>query len=101
MADENTTVEQSENTTANNELAAMVRRLAELEAENAKLRQSRSTAQHKVEIKEHKGARYVSTSGYTVPKCGEFGTTTRGLFIRVEAIDAVIRDLQLAKTMIK
>ena len=95
-------------TNANNVLAEMARKLAELEAknaqmeqENARLRQSKATAQRKVEIKENKGARYVVTSGYTVPKCGEFGTTSRGLFLRIEAIDQAIADLQQAKTLIK
>ena len=85
----------------NEALAAMARKLAEMEAENARLRQTKATAQRKVEIKENKGARYVVTSGYTVPKQGEFGTTSRGLFLRIEAIDQAIADLQQAKILLK
>ena len=79
------------------DVAALLARLAELEAQVTK---AKSAGAHNVEIREHKGANYVVTSGFTVPKVGNGGTAARGLFLRVEAIDQAIADLQAAKGLL-
>lgn len=53
-----------------------------------------------VQIVPYNGADYVKTEGFAVPhKSGDASKTqqARGLFVRVEALDQAIEDLQAAK----
>ncbi len=61
-----------------------------------------------VEIKDHKGAKYVVTDSFTVPKYDNEGKVVEGktsqarnLFLRVEAIDQAIEDLLAAKGLLE
>jgi hypothetical protein len=59
----------------------------------------------KIEIGKN-GAPYVVTSGYAVPKRKDKKLTgetslARGLYVRAEAIDDIINDLQIAKELLK
>ena len=55
-----------------------------------------------VEIKEHNGAMYVVTEGYSVPHKNAPGKTqtARGLFLRVEAIPQALADLKAAMGLV-
>lgn len=61
-----------------------------------------------VEIKDHKGAKYVVTESFEVPKYDTEGkaiegktSQARNLFLRVEAIDQAIEDLLAAKGLLE
>lgn len=60
-----------------------------------------------IEIREHKGAMYIVTEPVEVPRVNARGecvkgktTVTRGLFLRVEALDQQLEDLQRAKRLL-